>query len=113
MRVLIGHLQKVSSLTTSLVLTLRKAVSLVLSVWWFSGFEQVGSGLITGGSLVLRESNHPLRVSKGPSLCPKLTLDRVLSWHATLLAHLWPTITTQEGCRGAASRVKEGPVDWN
>jgi hypothetical protein len=47
-------MQKVNSLTTSLVLTLRKAVSLVLSVWWFSGFDSVGWGLVLGGSLVLR-----------------------------------------------------------
>ena len=46
--------QTVSSVSTNLVLTARKAVSLVLSVWWFgSGWNR---GLVLGGSLVFAGS---------------------------------------------------------
>ena len=43
-----------SSVSTNLVLTARKAFSLVLSVWWFgSGWNR---GLVFGGSLVFAGS---------------------------------------------------------
>ena len=43
-----------SSVSTNLVLTARKALSLVLSVWWFgSGWNR---GLALGGSLVFAGS---------------------------------------------------------
>jgi UDP-xylose/UDP-N-acetylglucosamine transporter B4 len=46
--------QAVSSVSTNLVLTARKALSLVLSVWWFgSGWNR---GLALGGSLVFAGS---------------------------------------------------------
>jgi drug/metabolite transporter (DMT)-like permease len=46
--------QTVSSVSTNLVLTARKAVSLVLSVWWFgNGWNR---GLVLGGSLVFAGS---------------------------------------------------------
>ena len=81
-------------------------------MWWFSGFEQVGTGLITGGSLVLRESTRPpLRHLYLPWPVSDVLCSGRISRHPPLLAHLWPTITAQEGRPGAASRVKEGPVD--
>jgi hypothetical protein len=46
---------KVSSLTTTLILTLRKAVSLFLSIWWYQA-GQAGLGIWLGGGLVLSES---------------------------------------------------------
>ncbi|CDZ98442.1 udp-n-acetylglucosamine transporter [Phaffia rhodozyma] len=44
---------KVSNLTLSLILTVRKAFSLLLSVWWFQGFENLSWGMILGGSFVM------------------------------------------------------------
>lgn len=43
--------QKVSSVSVNLILTLRKAVSLAISVWYYgSGFNK---GLVLGASMVL------------------------------------------------------------
>lgn len=45
-------------MTVNLVLTLRKAVSLAISVWFYgNGFS---TGLAAGGGMVLRESTHTL-----------------------------------------------------
>lgn len=55
--------QTVSSVSTNLVLTARKAFSLVLSIWWFgSGWN---SGLVLGGSLVFAGSVL-YSISSGP-----------------------------------------------
>ena len=52
-RRLLTKKQRVNPTTVNLVLTLRKAVSLAISVWYYgSGFSL---GLAVGGAMVLRK----------------------------------------------------------
>ncbi len=49
-------LQRVNSTTVHLVLTLRKAVSLAVSVWYYGSGFSLGLGI--GGGMVLRKPDH-------------------------------------------------------
>jgi UDP-xylose/UDP-N-acetylglucosamine transporter B4 len=56
---------RVSSVSTNIVLTTRKAISLCFSVWWFSGGSgwnkelALGAGMVFVGSLVFSVSPGP------------------------------------------------------
>ena len=51
-----GHLQRISSVSTNIVLTTRKALSLLFSVWWFGpGWNSqmmVGAAMVMGGTVL-------------------------------------------------------------
>lgn len=51
-----AYLQSVSSVSTNLVLTIRKAISLCFSVWWFGNQWNievgVGAGMVFLGSML-------------------------------------------------------------
>ncbi|KAJ8075799.1 golgi uridine diphosphate-N- acetylglucosamine transporter [Marasmius tenuissimus] len=51
---------RVSSVSTNLVLTTRKAISLCISVWWFGGWNSqlaAGAGMVFSGSLLFTLGN--------------------------------------------------------
>ncbi|WRT69607.1 uncharacterized protein IL334_006596 [Kwoniella shivajii] len=61
---------KVNSVTVNLILTVRKAVSLAISVWWFgSGFNRglaIGGGMVLFGTVLYSFAPGPEEVTSAP-----------------------------------------------
>lgn len=55
-------MKRVNSTTVNLVLTIRKAVSLAISVWFYG--SGANAGLLTGGAMVLGPLSHALESSR-------------------------------------------------